>query len=450
MHQQEDMPRIEAGRLSFSPRLILLAVMLLLTILIGSVIGILHLYGGSSPSVMSQPQLNVYVTDQDMLYKLDFRHGRLLWSYKIGSEILNSEVVDNLVYVNTSGGDIYALDARNGVLRWLKHIKGAYSVVVMNGTCFTTDGGGVYALNAKDGTLEWRYDGGYISPQIVAVAHGFVYVKTAQNTLSALDTRNGTVRWRFQEAGSPLGQFILGVLVDDVMYDAASNSLYAINALDGALIWQSQIDDQLSFNTIQVAHGTIYASSTLFSNAFMQNQNDVYHHEFVFAFNSKNGSRTWTSARGYNLELSLQPTESIVFVTYDQDGLFGLRTNDGTLRWTFKDGCRPGATCNAIPLGIDGRVLYAIELDGHVNNITAVDANSGTIFWQKMVSNYPDSFTSISKGMIYLLSVATSETGHDTIVALRLADISTLWNYRLEQVNILPNLRFPPGIFLAP
>ena len=101
------------------------------------------------------------------------------WSFATGSPVVSSPAVTNeVVYVGSLDGTVYALSAKTGAKLW-SYITGQSvysSPAVANGVVYVGSyDGNVYALNASTGAFLWSYltGGGDSSP---AVANGVLYV----------------------------------------------------------------------------------------------------------------------------------------------------------------------------------------------------------------------------------------------------------------------------------
>ena len=91
-------------------------------------------------------------------------------------------------------------------LRWIEAL-GATPVVV-DGVMFVSSGlGNVFAIDARRGSLKWKYRSdattGTTTHRGVVVAEGKVFAGQRDNTLIALDQEHGTLIWktRLAEAG---------------------------------------------------------------------------------------------------------------------------------------------------------------------------------------------------------------------------------------------------------
>jgi outer membrane protein assembly factor BamB len=219
----------------------------------------------SSPAVADGV---VYVLSYDNhLYAVDAATGKSKWAFATGGErrfaathihgflpdaermpdpydvFLSSPAVwQHTVYFGSSDGNIYAVDAASGQVRW-KYPTGDVvhaSPAIANGVVYIGSWDSYfYALDAATGKLEWRFKGG-VDPDIhnqvgfqssAAVVNGVAYVGCRDAQLYAFDARTGRKKWSFDNKGS----WVVGspAVRDGKVYFATSDS-HRIWALDTA------------------------------------------------------------------------------------------------------------------------------------------------------------------------------------------------------------------------
>ncbi|WP_198117759.1 outer membrane protein assembly factor BamB family protein [Massilia rhizosphaerae] len=192
----------------------------------------------------------VYVGSSDgCVYALDAKDGKLAWAWHTGGMVHSSPALagGNIV-VGSWDGAVYALDARTGELRW-RHQTGVEQKVSINlgiQASPAVDGdtvyvgsrdGFFYALDAASGRSKWRYDakGSWIvgTP---AVDGDNVYVGTSDTgLLLALDKRSGRERYRFE---TKVWTFASPLRVGDVVVAASmKGELHALDAATGRARW---------------------------------------------------------------------------------------------------------------------------------------------------------------------------------------------------------------------
>lgn len=136
-----------------------------------------------------------------------------------------------------------------------------------------TDDGEVHALDAAAGDLKWKRTE-LEAAETPAIADGTVFV--AGNRLTALDGATGDVLWKVpfdegESVGSP-------TVADGTVYVGADGSLYAVDARDGSIVWRhdsievtafvGELQDgeeeerQFAAHAVAVADGTVYAPTS--------------------------------------------------------------------------------------------------------------------------------------------------------------------------------------------
>ncbi|MEO3805964.1 PQQ-binding-like beta-propeller repeat protein [Nonomuraea sp. B1E8] len=170
---------------------------------------------------------------------LDAVSGEVRWRTRINGAISSRPMVaGTTVYVGDDGGTTHALDAATGARLWEFPAKGdqplfTWSAAVADGLVFTAGRDHtLYALDTATGTMRWRLPlpGGRDAGPVAAA--GTVHVSDREGTLYALDPATGTVRSRFRTGGAAT---TVPVVADGFVYVGSSNgNLYALPAVTGA------------------------------------------------------------------------------------------------------------------------------------------------------------------------------------------------------------------------
>jgi outer membrane protein assembly factor BamB len=201
--------------------------------------------------IESQPVYSdgvVYFTSgENRVYALDARKGAWKWQYDreapetftirgYGSPL----VANGRVYVGFSDGYLACLQAGTGDVVWARPFGGeAVRFVDVDSTPLYHQGtlyissftGGVYALDPKDGSVKWRYE--VEGAGSVSAFGGRIYFSAAKWGLHCLDT-DGHVLWK--QALSEAGELSQPLLVRNyVMVSAAGGGTYVADAATGNL-----------------------------------------------------------------------------------------------------------------------------------------------------------------------------------------------------------------------
>ena len=180
-------------------------------------------------------------------------------------------VVGGVVYFASYDGKFYALNAATGRLKWkfatggerrfeAKGLDGLQpknqtipdpwdvylsSPVVVNGTVYFGSGdGNLYALDALSGELRWKFQTGDVVHASPAYDSGTLYVGSWDSYLYAVDAETGREKWRFQGGEDPMIHNQVGfqsspMVSGGVVYTGCRDSnVYAIDAATGKEKWR--------------------------------------------------------------------------------------------------------------------------------------------------------------------------------------------------------------------
>lgn len=236
----------------------------------------------------------VYFTSYDgRFYAVDAHSGHLKWKFTTGGErrfeakglhgmqpknqtiadpydvFLSSPVAaGGAVYFGSGDGNLYALDAATGDLRW-KFGTGDVvhaSPAVSGGTVyFGSWDSYFYAVDAATGKEKWRFHGGedpLVHNQVgfqssPAVVDGVVYTGCRDSNVYALDAATGKEKWRFNNGGS----WVISspaVTAGKVLFATSDSSLYhVVDAATGKPVLQ-QSTKAYVFSSPAVAGNVVY------------------------------------------------------------------------------------------------------------------------------------------------------------------------------------------------
>lgn len=190
----------------------------------------------SSPAVSDEGVF--FMSADGSFYALDPASGKQLWKFQTGGERRfeahglhgvtphNQTIPDSwdlflsspalyagAVYFGCGDGNVYALDAKTGQLKWKAHTGDVVhaSPAIVDGTVYIGSWDSyLYALDAATGKELWKFKTGEdheISNQVgiqssAAVADGVVYFGCRDSHLYAVDAKTGREKWNFSAKGS--------------------------------------------------------------------------------------------------------------------------------------------------------------------------------------------------------------------------------------------------------
>lgn len=201
-------------------------------------------------------------SDDHLLHAININTGRKAWLFDTGDEIRSTPfLINEMVYFGTEGGEVLCLDFR-GTVKWRFKAKRAITSspwVQDNVVYVSSMDGFLYALDAKSGWMLWRFR--MEKPSIVSscVADMLVFTGSADGHIYAVDSRNSKEIWRFktnhQVNGSP-------VIYKDALYiGSIDNFLYCLEYRTGRLRWKFETKGPIT-GTPTVYDDIVYVGST--------------------------------------------------------------------------------------------------------------------------------------------------------------------------------------------
>jgi outer membrane protein assembly factor BamB/PKD repeat protein len=311
---------------------------------------------GGAVSYSSAAVLNdvVFVGSSDgKVYALGASNGTLLWSYATNGSVSSSPaVLGGVVFVGSAGspyGRVYALNASTGSLLWNYTTTGGQvysSPAAVGGMVFVSSGVRVYALNASTGAYIWsRSTSSFIYYSSPAVAGGMVFVGSYDKNVYALNASTGALIWNYATGGqiesSP-------AVVGDVVYvGSMDNKTYAIIATTGSFLWSYTTGGQV-FSSPAVANGRVFVGSR---------DNKIY------ALDASTGSFLWSYTTGGQIYSSPAAVGGMVFVGSSDNQIYALNAATGTLVWNYTTGdvvvSSPAVANGTVFIGSNDRKIYA-------------------------------------------------------------------------------------------
>jgi eukaryotic-like serine/threonine-protein kinase len=204
-------------------------------------------------------------------------------------------VAGGVVFAGSYDGKFYALDARSGATKWkfstagerrfeAKGIHGfqprnqtfpdpfdvflSSPVVVQGSVYFGSGDGNLYALDAASGALRWKFPTGDVVHASPAFADGVVYVGSWDSNLYAVDAATGKEKWRFHSGEDAFIHNQVGfqsspAIADGVVYTGCRDSnLYAIDAQTGKEKWRFSTGASWVISSPAITQGKVFFSTS--------------------------------------------------------------------------------------------------------------------------------------------------------------------------------------------
>ncbi|PWT86139.1 MAG: serine/threonine protein kinase [Blastocatellia bacterium] len=313
------------------------------------------------------------------------------WTFEAGEAIdASPAIVDGVVYVASSNGDLLAIDLMSGQLRW-KYATGGMigesSPAVGNGAVFFGDlGGTVHAVDVRDGKRLWTFKTDGEVKSSPTIADDIVLIGSYDTHLYALDSRTGKVRWKVQTNG-PV--HATAAVHDGIVYiTGCDENFRALRLANGAAVFTIPTGAYTGASPLVAANrayfGTFnyevlgvdlrtkkiawryrnpnrefpfYASAAMRDGTVIVGGRD----KLVHAIDAATGKAAWTFAARARIDSSPAIAAGRVYVGSNDGRLYGLDARTGKKEWEFDAGApiaaSPAIAASRIVIGTqDGRV----------------------------------------------------------------------------------------------
>lgn len=210
----------------------------------------------------------VYAPSADhFLYAVDLK-GKPVWDFETGEPLWARPATDpdcNCIYLTSMDHKVYAIESRSGDLLWSTEDLGGALVstpvisddmILYVGT-FANE---MVALNSKTGSVLWRFatqDWVWTGP---GLDEDTLYFGDLSGTFYALNRQDGAVKWQIQPdpdsaiVGTPL------VTEDGIYFTTEAGSLVCVNS-EGAIRWNQPFETSLHAGPV-IAGDTLLISTS--------------------------------------------------------------------------------------------------------------------------------------------------------------------------------------------
>jgi outer membrane protein assembly factor BamB len=303
----------------------------------------------------------------------------LLWKHGTANQIWSSPaVVGDFVYIGSSDGSVYALNASTGSTVWTFATGGEVrsSPAVVGGTVyFGSMDDKVYALSASTGSLIWSYTTGNDTDSSPAVFGGIVYIGSLDGKVYALNATSGFLVWSYTTGSVVVSSpAVAGGLV---YIGSMDRSLYALNASTGAFVWSYPTGGGI-YGPPAVVGGVVYVGSWDYS---------------VYALNASSGVRQWSFATADYANPCPAVDGATVYVGSRDGKVYALNASTGGLIWTYTT----GNTIGSSPAVVAG-VVYIGSTD---SKLYALNASTGAVIWSYLAGGPIVTSPAVVGGVVY-------------------------------------------------
>ena len=204
-------------------------------------------------------------------------------------------VIDGTLYAGSYDGKFYALDAKTGLTKWKFSTEGerrfearglhglqprnqtipdafdvflSSPVVAQKTVYFGSGDGNVYALDANSGELKWKFKTGDVVHASPAYADGALYFGSWDSYFYGVDATTGKERWRFHGGEDPLIHNQVGfqsspsVVNGTVFTGCRDSNVYALDPATGKEKWRFNNELSWVISSPAVAQGKVFFATS--------------------------------------------------------------------------------------------------------------------------------------------------------------------------------------------
>ncbi len=256
-----------------------------------------------------------------------------------------------------------------------------------------------------DNTILWTapVTGDYHEFPTPVIVSGIVYYPSNYGTdsLYALNAATGELIWKFRS-----GYTDDAVTVKDGYLYTASDSLWCLDALTGERMWATA-SANADGSTPAVVDGYVYAGRRNSST-----------NSSICCFDAATGTEIWVeTVTGYTASC-LTVWNSMVFIPAHNGPLYALDAGTGSLIWENSDSY--GGYWDSSPVVVDS----LIYISGEDSRTRAIDALTGITVWDTSITpgTYISATPAYHDGRLYFADQV------DTFYCLDASDGSTIWS----------------------
>lgn len=319
--------------------------------------------GYSSPVVVNNIS---YIGSEDgFLYALNVANGAVVWKDYVASPTSPAKA-NSIVYIgsqdhNYGYAGLYALDTQTGALLW-KNLSDFFGPpTVVNGIVYAEGDSGFSAFDATSGALKWTFPiSGSDTIGSPAMDNGVVYFGSVNGNIYALDATTGALKWSYNPNSYPINS--TPIVANGAVYVTVSNGeVIALNASTGAPLWTFGFFNRNGIASPALANGVVYVS---IGGAPDQ----------LYAFDATTGAVLWQTAVS-NSQSTPAVANGVIYTGSSDHNVYAFDASKGTKLWSFTTGYQipssPAVVNGVVYIGSSDGNMYAFHLPGTNAKLTA-------------------------------------------------------------------------------
>lgn len=397
---------------------------------------------------------NLYIgSSEGLVYCLDANTGKKRWAFQASNAVHATVAVagDNLFFTDKNN-NLYALQRSSGKKVWQIDLNANLpyawgfdyyqsSPSIISGTLYVGSGDGyLYAINESNGKIKWKYEARSLIRSSPTVNNGVVYVGDLAGHVHSVDAITGKARWTFatrgdtvvnEKYGNDYKAIIASVAVQDkvAVIGGRDGLLYALDTESGRELWNFDYEGSWVVTSVAIKDNTVITGT---SDA-----------RWIHAFDLHTGQEKWKYKTTSSVWASPIIVESTVVAAVNDGFLYGLDFNTGLEKFRYRFGERALSS----PVYQDG-IIYIGNDDGYVSALETMQKSTPQQPIAKAVFYTSDVLGKyLRPGMTTLIRDYFVAEGYELLDEQKLPDfISTHSKGNTSSVIVFATGYFPPQI----
>ena len=196
--------------------------------------------------------------------------GSPLWTYETGDAVWGgSFTAGKSVFLASDDDWVYSINAETGELTWKTEILGNGKVNALLGGLVIVGSWDkrIYAMNAATGANVWNFWAGDSIVFGAAASENAVFFGAEDGYAYSVSLKDGSLHWRRElgEKARPDGgeeiRFTKPALDGGVLYMASGDTLFALDAANGAEVWTRKLGGVVGGRALAVENGMVYVGA---------------------------------------------------------------------------------------------------------------------------------------------------------------------------------------------
>lgn len=356
------------------------------------------------------------------------------WKIKFDQSGSNPVIADDVLYLGSADGAVYALDPETGKTKWRFQTGEGLSslpqvISVPRGTSIADQmAAGMSAAEEQRAAGIRRVD---MTP---AVENGTVFIGSGDHSFYAIDAATGKMKWSyvagFGMASSNNTSYPVPapVLKNGTVYFVTEDGLHALDALTGKRKWLFETLQEIPVKDMNLHRkrepsAPVLGDGIIFLTAWPYLQRDTPRKSFLYAVAPESGTTRWvTTLDGTDITAPVA-AKGLVFVAIGPS-MYAINAVDGKVRWKLGEGKALGTP----RLLVAGNIIY-FSTD---KSLLAAELETGRQLWSYSADEIHGDLKADDQHLYVISHKGSFGRPKDTLYALALTTGQERWSQKLS------------------